>query len=41
MKQYLEKMPIKDEFGKINLIEVESIFYIVNTTATAPANCYW
>lgn len=31
MKQYIEKLPIKDEFGKINLIEIETIFYIVNT----------
>ena len=28
MNQYLEKLPIKDEFGKVNLIEIESIFYI-------------
>jgi DNA-binding LytR/AlgR family response regulator len=28
MKQYLEKLLIKEEFGKIRLIELSSIFYI-------------
>ena len=28
MRQYIEKLPLKEELGRVRLIEVSSIFYI-------------